>query len=90
MAEYGPTRQALLVPMTAVMTDQVGNYVFVLDEAKRAQRADITLGQRFQQNVEVAKGLTPTSQVVINGFINLSVNQVASPTQVTLEAIKLR
>jgi RND family efflux transporter MFP subunit len=90
MAEYGPTRQALLVPMTAVMTDQVGNYVFVLDEAKRAQRADITLGQRFQQNVEVAKGLTPNSQVVINGFINLSVNQLASPTQVTLEAMKLR
>jgi len=76
--------------MLAVMTDQVGNYVFILDEAKRAQRQDITLGQRFQQYVEVTKGLTPNSQVVINGFINLSVNQIANPTQVTLEAMKPR
>ena len=90
MAEYGLPRQGLLIPMLAVMTDQVGNYVFILDEAKRAQRQDITLGQRFQQYVEVTKGLTPNSQVVINGFINLSVNQIANPTQVTLEAMKPR
>lgn len=90
MAQYGPPRQALLIPNTAVMSDQVGDYVYVLDEAKRAQRQDISLGQRFEKYVEVSKGLTATSTVVINGFINLSVNQVADPKQVSLEAMPAR
>ena len=90
MAQYGEPRQALLVPNTAVMNDQVGNYVYVLDETKRAQRQDISLGQRFEKYVEVTKGLTATSQVVINGFINLSVNQEANPKEVKLEAMILK
>ena len=87
MAQYGKPRQALLIPRTAVMSDQVGNYVFTLDAAKRAQRQDISLGQAFEKYIEVSKGLTASSQVVINGFINLSVNQIANPTVVTLEAM---
>ena len=90
MAQYGPPRQALLLPKTAVMTDQVGDYVFVLDGAMRAQRQDISLGQRFEKYVEISKGLTATSKVVINGFINLSINQAAQPTEVTLEAMLAR
>ncbi|MBU3590026.1 efflux RND transporter periplasmic adaptor subunit [Polynucleobacter sp. 80A-SIGWE] len=90
MAQYGEPRQALLLPKTAVMTDQVGDYVFVLDDAMRAQRKDITLGQRFEKYVEISKGLTASDKVVINGFINLSINQVAKPTEVTLEAMPAR
>ena len=87
MLQYGPPRQALLIPLTAVMTDQVGSYVFVLDEKKRAQRQDIILGQRFTKYVEVSKGLAANSQVVINGFINLSINQLADPKEIPLEAM---
>jgi len=90
MAQYGKPRQALLVPVTATLNDQVGNYVYVLDEAKRAQRQPIKLGQRFEKYVEVTEGLTASSQVVINGFINLSVNQVTNPKAVTLEAMILK
>ena len=90
MAQYGAPRQALLLPKTAVMTDQVGDYVFVLDNALRAQRQDINLGQRFEKYVEISKGLNPDSKVVINGFINLSINQIAKPTEVTLEAMPAR
>ena len=90
MAEYGKPRQALLVPVTATLNDQVGNYVYVLDELKQAQRQPIKLGQRFEKYVEVTEGLTASSQVVINGFINLSVNQVTNPKAVTLEAMILK
>ena len=90
MAQYGKPRQALLVPVTATLNDQVGNYVYVLDEAKRAQRQPIALGQRFEKYVEVTEGLTASSQVVINGFINLSVNHVTNPKAVTLEAMILK
>jgi len=90
MAQYGKPRQALLVPVTATLNDQVGDYVYVLDEAKRAQRQPIKLGQRFEKYIEVTEGLTASSQVVINGFINLSVNQVTNPKAVTLEAMILK
>jgi len=90
MAQYGEPRQALLLPKTAIITDQVGNYVFVLDDANRAQRQDVTLGQRFEKYVEISKGLTTNSKVVVNGFVNLSINQVAKPTEVILEAISAR
>lgn len=90
MAQYGEPRQALLLPKTAVITDQVGNYVFVLDDANRAQRQDVSLGQRFEKYVEISKGLTANSKVVVNGFINLSINQAAKPTEVVLEAIPTR
>lgn len=90
MAQYGEPRQALLLPKTAVMTDQVGDYVFVLDDAMRAQRKDITLGQGFEKYVEISKGLAASDKVVVNGFINLSINQVAKPTEVTLEAMPAR
>lgn len=90
MAQYGEPRQALLLPKTAVMADQVGNYVFVLDEAMRAQRQDVSLGQRFDKYVEISQGLTANSKVVVNGFINLSINQVAKPTEVTLDAMPAR
>jgi multidrug efflux system membrane fusion protein len=90
MAQYGEPRQALLLPKTAIMTDQVGDYVFVLDESMRAQRQDISLGQRFEKYVEISNGLTANSKVVINGFINLSINQAAKPTEVTLEAMPAR
>lgn len=78
------------MPNTAVMNDQVGNYVYVLDEANRAQRQDISLEQRFDKYVEVTKGLTANSKVVINGFINLSANQIASPKEVKLEPMILK
>lgn len=90
MAQYGAPRQALLLPRTAVMTDQVGDYVYILDQAKRAQRQDIVTGQNFGKYIEISKGLTASSQVVINGFINLSINQLANPSQVTLEPVALR
>lgn len=90
LAYYGEPRQALLLPKTAVMTDQVGDYVFLLDGAMRAQRQDISLGQRFEKYVEITKGLTNSSKVVINGFINLSINQLAKPTEVTLETMPVR
>jgi len=61
-----------------------------LDAAMRAQRQDISLGQRFEKYVEISKGLTANSKVVINGFINLSVNQLAKPTDITLEAMPAR
>jgi RND family efflux transporter MFP subunit len=90
MVQYGAPRNALLLPLTAMLTDQQGNYVYVLDERLRAQRQNVQLGQRFEKYVEVSSGLSSNSKVVINGFINLSINQLTQPTDTTLEAMPAR
>lgn len=70
---YGDKRDGLLVPFDAVLRDQQGPYMFVIDQNKKAVRQNLTLGQRFGGLVEVVKGLSATDQVVINGFVTLSV-----------------
>ena len=70
---YGDKRDALLVPFAAVLRDQQGPYMFVIDQNNKAVRQNLTLGQRFGNLVEVVKGLSAKDQVVINGFVTLSV-----------------
>jgi RND family efflux transporter MFP subunit len=69
--EYGESRLAVLIPNNSVQTDQQGDYVFVIDEGKKAVRRNIKLGQRFAPLVEVTSGLAATDMVIINGFINV-------------------
>jgi RND family efflux transporter MFP subunit len=86
---YGEDRASLLVPFSAVMRDQLGDYVYVLDKDKKAQRQDITLGQRFGALVEVTKGLKDADEVVIDGFVTLSAGLVTEPSKGKIEPAKL-
>ena len=86
---YGENRDGLLVPFDAVMRDQLGSYVYVLDQDKKAQRQNITLGQRFGALVEVTKGLKESDSVVINGFVTLSAGLVTDPQEGKIEPAKL-
>ncbi len=90
MAKYGPVHPAFLIPSTAVLEDQQGNYVFILDAENKARRQNIILGQVFGSMVEIVKGLDEKPSVVINGFINLSEGQLTSPKEQPLEAISTR
>jgi membrane fusion protein, multidrug efflux system len=76
---YGEKRNSLLVPYAAVQRDQQGTYVFVVGKDNKVQRNSIETGQRFDALVEVSKGLSPDDQVVINGFVTLSVGQTVDP-----------
>ena len=90
MAQYGNLHSALLIPSNAVLTDQQGNYVFVIDNEKKVHRQNISLGQKFNPLVEVIQGLSADQKVVINGFINLSEDQVADPKEVAIESLPNR
>jgi RND family efflux transporter MFP subunit len=61
---------ALLIPDTAVQTDQDQKYVYVLDNGKAVYR-HIELGSTYGNLRVVAKGLGLEDQVVINGFSRL-------------------
>ncbi len=88
--EYGEPRLAVLIPNTSVLTDQQGDYVFVIDDAKKATRRNIKRGQRFAPLVEVTSGLAATDTVIINGFINVRDGLVVNPELSTVAPLPAR
>lgn len=71
--------QAIVVPRAAVLQDQQGSYVFVLDGEKKAQRRDITLGRALGADTVVEKGLNPGDTVVTEGIQRVRPGQVVNP-----------
>ena len=88
--EYGESRLAVLIPNTSVLTDQQGDYVFVMDDAKKATRRNIKRGQRFAPLVEVTSGLAATDTIIINGFINVRDGLVVNPEHSTVAPLPAR
>ena len=71
--------QAIVVPRAAVLQDQQGSYVFVLDGEKKAQRRDITLGRALGADTVVEKGLNPGDTVVTEGIQRVRPGQPVNP-----------
>lgn len=59
--------EAVVVPSKLVLSDNRGDYVFVVEEGK-AQKTYVKRGKTFQQNAEILEGLTGNEQLVDKGF----------------------
>lgn len=59
---------ALLVDDKAILTDQDRKYVYVVDNAGKAQRRDIQVGDLANGLRIVQSGLKPGDQVIVNGL----------------------
>ncbi len=90
MAHYGDARRAILIPTQSIQTDQQGPYIFVMDENKKTERRNISVGQKFPPLTEVTKGLTATETILINGFINVRAGQTVNPTTTTIDPLPKR
>ncbi|MEN9591169.1 MAG: hypothetical protein RLZZ481_2955 [Pseudomonadota bacterium] len=90
LAEYGETRKAVLLPARTVQTDQQGDYIFVIDDNKKAERRAIKTGQRFDSLVEITSGLKDSETFVLNGFINVSSGQTVSAEMATVAPLPAR
>jgi multidrug efflux system membrane fusion protein len=80
LLEISEPKDGLLVLNSAVLSDQLGDYVFVVGADKKAARQNITVGQQHGPLVAVTEGLKETDQVVMNGFITLSPGQTVNAT----------
>jgi membrane fusion protein, multidrug efflux system len=63
---------ALVIPSQAVITQQDGSYVFVVDSAGRAHRRKVSLDRALDDHVIIAQGLAPGETVVVDGQSRLS------------------
>lgn len=90
MIEYGEARQAVLIPTQSLQADQQGFYVYVMDTDKKAQRVNVTTGQRFSSLTEITTGLTGSDQVIVNGFVSIRSGQVVNPTDSSIDPLPKR
>jgi RND family efflux transporter MFP subunit len=63
-----PQAEALLVPDTALGTDQAGRYLLVVDKDDVVQQRTVTTGVRLGALRVIATGLQPDDRVVISGL----------------------
>ena len=59
--------QALVIPQAALLTDQGGSFVFVVENG-RAVTKRVTLGQNLGAEIVVRDGLQPGAQVIVDGI----------------------
>ena len=58
--------KAILVPLTSVVIENDKNYVWVLDEQKKAKKVEVGLGNADADNQEIISGLTNGVKVISN------------------------
>lgn len=74
--ELGQSSEELLLPVGGFYKDTGGNWVYVLDQAKRAVRRNIKLGRKNTENFEVLDGLQPGDRVITSSYENFGNNEV--------------
>jgi membrane fusion protein (multidrug efflux system) len=80
--ERGAPKSALTVPQAAVLLDQAGRYVLVVDADKKVEQRRITTGAEQGRNIVVTEGLKEGEQVIVEGIQKVRPGQVVTATVV--------
>jgi membrane fusion protein (multidrug efflux system) len=73
----------LAIPRAAVLSDQQGDYVYVVDAQNKAQRRSIQLGQSTPSTAVVSNGLKEGELVISEGVQRVRPDQPVSPSPAT-------
>ena len=61
-------QRQIIVPQQAVVADQLGSYVLVVDKTGTARRQNVTTGQSTPDSVAILSGLKAGDTVVVDGI----------------------
>lgn len=70
---------AVTLPQSAVQSDPLGNYVFILNDKNEAVRRNVTTGDVSESGVAITSGLTGTERVVMTAGAFLNPGQKVIP-----------
>jgi membrane fusion protein (multidrug efflux system) len=73
----------LAIPRAAVLSDQQGDYVYIVDAQNKAQRRPIQLGQSTPSTAVVSNGLKEGELVISEGVQRVRPGEVVSPSPAT-------
>jgi membrane fusion protein (multidrug efflux system) len=75
-------REVLAIPRAAVLTDQQGDYVYVVGENDIARQRRIKLGQSTAETASILEGLKDGERVVVDGLQRVRPNLQVTPALV--------
>jgi len=75
----------LMIPPEIIFNDQLGKYVYVVDNNNTLKRADIQTGYATRYYISVKKGLKSGDKVVVSALMKLKPELKVNPTDVTQE-----
>lgn len=75
----GQEHLGLLIPDNAIMSDQQGQYVYLVNDKNEVRRQNIKTGQIIQGLREVTTGLSAGDRVITAGISKVSVGQTVNP-----------
>ncbi|MEQ1508775.1 MAG: efflux RND transporter periplasmic adaptor subunit [Sphingopyxis sp.] len=70
---------APLLPESAVLSDDTGHYVYVIDAQNKAQRRTVTVAQVTNSGVTISAGLTGQERIVLSAGAFLNPGDVVRP-----------
>lgn len=70
---------SVILPQSAVQSDQQGNYVYILNDKNEAVRRDVKTGDVSDQGVRITSGLSGTERVVMTAGAFLNPGQKVIP-----------
>jgi membrane fusion protein (multidrug efflux system) len=76
--ERGEPQPSLTVPQSAVLLDQAGRYVLVVDAAKKVEQRRVTTGVEQGRDVVVTGGLKEGELVIVEGIQKVRPGQVVT------------
>jgi len=78
----GPPTPQLTIPNTAIMSDQIGPYVFTLDKDNKVLQKRVKTGSTDENGmIVILKGLQADSRVIVQGIQNATPGGTVSPTE---------
>jgi len=80
-------QQSVVVPRQAVLNDQLGTYVLVVDQKSVVDRRPVTLGQTTPATAVIASGLASGERVIIEGIQRVRPGLKVNAEPVTVPAM---
>jgi RND family efflux transporter MFP subunit len=86
----GPEQESLLVPETALGSDQAGWYVLVVDQENVVEKRNVSVGPVVEDMRVIEKGLAPEHRVIVAGLMRAMPGQKVIPETVASAAAPKR
>ena len=73
----------LMIPPEVIFNDQLGSYVYIVDENSTIKRADITTDYSSKYYVSIEKGLKDGDRLIVSALVKLKSGRKVIPTDVS-------
>jgi RND family efflux transporter MFP subunit len=73
----------LMIPPEVILNDQLGKYVYIVDENSKAKRVDIATDYSSKYYISVKEGLKDGDKIIVSALVKLKEGRSVMPVDVT-------